>query len=123
MSEFRYQLRRFQRFSEHAARAHGVTSLQYLLLLHVKGYRGRDYASVGELAERLQAHPHGVVALISRCERRGLVVRRASRTDRRKVEVRLRMKGERLLSRLARLHRMELKASFRGTRLAVIEGG
>lgn len=114
MSEFRYRMRRFQRFSEHAARSRGVTPLQYLLLLHVKGYPGRDYAGVGELAERLQAHPHGVVALVSRCERRGLVRRRTGRTDRRKVEVRLSSKGERLLLQLALLHRAELKSSFRG---------
>lgn len=112
LSEFRYQMRRFQRFSERAARSHGVTPLQYLLLLHIKGYRGRDYAKVGELAERLQAHQHGVVALISRCEKRGLVVRRTSKRDRREVEVHLRKKGERLLVRLASLHRSELK-SFR----------
>ncbi len=54
LSEFRYRMRRFQRFSEQAARSHGVTPLQYLLLLHIKGYPGRDYAYVGELAERLQ---------------------------------------------------------------------
>src|ERR1700692_1724541 len=78
LSEFRYQMRRFQRFSERAARSHGVTPLQYLLLLHIKGYPGRDYAYVGELAERLQAHAHGVVALITRCESRGVVKRRPS---------------------------------------------
>ena len=109
LSEFRYQLRHFQRFSEHAARSHGITALQYLLLLHIKGYRGREFANVGELAERLQAHPHGVVALISRCEKRGLVVRRQSKRDGRAVEVHLRKKGERLLVRLATLHRAELK--------------
>jgi hypothetical protein len=42
----------------------GITSLQYLLLLHIKGYPGRNFANVRELAERLQAKPHGVVALI-----------------------------------------------------------
>jgi hypothetical protein len=36
LSEFRYQMRRFQRFSERAARSHGVTPLQYLLLLHTR---------------------------------------------------------------------------------------
>lgn len=120
MSEFRYRMRRFQRFSERAARSHGITSLQYLLLLHIKGYRGREYAGVGELAERLQAHPHGVVALVSRCERRGLVIRRVSKADRRKVEVHLRKKGERLLRKLAALHRMELKSSFRDALPAVL---
>src|ERR1700737_4889637 len=85
LSEFRYQMRRFHRFSERAARSHGVTPLQYLLLLHLKGYPGRDYANVGELAERLQAQPHGVVALITRCEARGFVQRRPSERDSREV--------------------------------------
>src|SRR6266849_5321055 len=101
----------FQRFSERAARSHGVTPLQYLLLLHIKGYPGRDYAYVGELAERLQAQPHGVVALVTRCESRGLVQRRPSERDGREVEVHLLPKGEHLLIRLASLHRAELKAS------------
>lgn len=122
LSEFRYQMRRFQRFSERATRSHGVTPLQYLLLLHVQGYPGRKYASVGELAERLQAQPHGVVALISRCERRGLVARRTSKGDRRKVEIHLRAKGERLLVRLASLHRSEFK-TFRKAFSAVLRDG
>ena len=71
LSQFRYQLRRFLRFSEQVTRRHGITPLQYLLLLHVKGFQDRDWATVGELAERLQAHHHGVVALISRCETAG----------------------------------------------------
>ena len=113
LSEFRYQMRRFERFSERAARSHGVTPLQYLLLLHIKGYPGRDYAYVGERAERLQAQPHGVVALITRCEARGFVQRRPSERDGREVEVHLLKKGERLLVKLAALHRAELK-SIRG---------
>ena len=80
LSEFRYQMRRFERFSERAARSHGVTPLQYLMLLHINGYPGRDYVYVGELAERLQAQPHGVVALITRCEERGESTRQARRT-------------------------------------------
>ena len=110
LSEFRYQLRRFERFSERAARAHGVTPLQYLMLLHLKGYPGREYANVGELAERLQAQPHSVVALINRCEKRGLVRRCASARDGREVEVHLLEAGERLLVELAALHRSELKS-------------
>lgn len=113
LSEFRYQMRRFERFSERAARAHGVTPLQYLMLLHIKGYPGREYAHVGELAERLQAQPHGVVALISRCVALGLVLRRPSERDGREVEVHLLEQGERLLHRLASLHRAEIK-SIRG---------
>ena len=113
LSEFRYQMRRFERFSENAAQTEGITPLQYLLLLHIKGYPGRDWATVGELAERLQAQQHGVVALVSRCEAAGLVRRKASELDRRRVEVHLLPAGEAVLLRLAAVHRAELQ-SLRG---------
>lgn len=108
LSDFRYQLRRFLRFSEELTHQHGITHLQYLLMLHVKGYQGREWATIGELAERLQAHHHGVVALVSRCEKLDLVFRKQSEADRRGVEVRLTAKGETLVDGLARLHRDEL---------------
>jgi DNA-binding MarR family transcriptional regulator len=108
LSHFRYQLRRFLRFSEEVTRKQGVTHLQYLLLLHIKGYPDREWATVGELAERLQAHHHGVVSLVSRCENLGLVARKQSEADRREVEVHLTAKGARTVERLARLHRDEL---------------
>ncbi len=110
LSEFRFQLRRFERFSEDAVQAFDVTPLQYLLLLHVKGFPGRDFATVGELAERLQAKPHGVVALVTRCEEHGFVERRQGSADRRQVEIHLLAAGEKLLRRLAELHRTELQS-------------
>jgi len=110
LSEFRYQMRRFERFSENAAHAEGITPLQYLLLLHIKGFPGRDWATVGELAERLQAQQHGVVALLSRCEAAGLVERRPNALDRRKVEVHVLPAGEEVLVRLAAIHRAELQS-------------
>ncbi|WP_213308619.1 MarR family winged helix-turn-helix transcriptional regulator [Paraburkholderia sacchari] len=110
LSEFRYQMRRFERFSEQAAQGEGITPLQYLLLLHVKGYPGREWATIGEIAERLQAQHHGVVALVSRCEALELVERRVSERDRRQVEVHLLDGGEKLLARLAELHRAELQS-------------
>ena len=113
LAKFRYQLRRFLRFSEEVTRENGVTVLQYLLMLQIKGFPGRDWATVGELAERLQAKHHGVVALISRCEAAGLVVRNASTDDRRRVEVTLTKRGERCLDQLAQLHWNEL-VSLRG---------
>ena len=108
LADFRYQIRRFVRFSEEVTRQNGVTPLQYLLLLHVRGFPGRDWASVGELAERLQAQHHGVVALISRCEKLGFVERRQSSEDRRRIEIHLMKNGEKVLNKLARLHRAEL---------------
>ncbi len=110
LSEFRYQLRRFLHFSERAAKSEGLTPLQYLLMLHVRGFPGREWASVGELAERLQMQHHGVVALTTRCERAGLVVRRQSTVDRRQMEVHLLPAGEDALARLASLHEAELRS-------------
>jgi DNA-binding MarR family transcriptional regulator len=110
LSEFRYQMRRFERFSEQAAQGEGITPLQYLLLLHIKGYPDRNWATIGELAERLQAQHHGVVALVSRCEALELVRRKISDTDRRQVEVHLLKAGEQVLARLAEMHRAELKS-------------
>lgn len=108
LARFRYQLRRFLRFSEELTRRTGITPLQYQLMLQIKVFRGREWATVVELAERLQAKHHGVVALISRCELAGLVVRKDSRSDMRRVEVELTKKGERCVEKLARLHRAEL---------------
>ena len=108
LSEFRFQIRRFERFSEDIVQTFGITPLQYLLLLHIKGYPGREFATVGELAQRLQAKPHGVVALVTRAEERGLVERRQSEVDKRRVEIHLLPEGEQVLTRLAELHRTEL---------------
>ena len=108
LSNFRYQLRRFLRFSEELTRQHGVTHLQYLLLLHLKGYANREWATIGELSERLQSQQHGVVSLVTRCEKLGLVYRQQGKTDRREVEVHLTVAGEKKLQKLAREHRDEL---------------
>lgn len=108
LAAFRYELRRYLRQSEELTRRHGITPLQYQLLLHVKGFPGREYASVTELAERLQAKHHGVVSLVTRSEAAGLVERRISDQDRRLVHVYLTAKGEQKLARLADLHRREL---------------
>ena len=108
LADFRYRLRRFLRFSEEVTQAQGITPLQYLLLLQVKGFPGRDWATIAELAERLQAHHHGVVALTSRCEKSGLVARRPGRDDKRCVEVSLTPKGAELLQQLALLHKEQI---------------
>jgi DNA-binding MarR family transcriptional regulator len=104
LSLFRWRLRSFLRFSEDAAREAGITVLQYQLLLHVCGFPGRDWATVSEIAERLQAQPHGAVALVTRCEELGLVKRKPSKRDRRQVEVHLLAKGRKFLEQLAFEH-------------------
>lgn len=108
LSNFRYQLRRFLRFSEQISRKQGVTHLQYLLMLHIIGFPGRKWATISELAERLQSHHHGVVSLVTRCEKLEIVFREQGQTDRREVTVHLTPKGEKILGKLARLHADEL---------------
>jgi DNA-binding MarR family transcriptional regulator len=131
-SQFRYELRRFLRFGEEASRAAGVTAVQYHLMLHTQAFPGRDWASIGELAERLQTAPHGVVALVSRCEEAGLVRRQQHAADGRLVEVHLTAKGRRIVERLAAQHQAQLgglaavtaaaRASS-GVGESVVEGG
>jgi len=108
LAHFRYGLRRFLRISEDLCRARGLTPLQYQAMLQIAGHPERDWITIGELAERLQAQPHGAVSLVSRCEANGLVRRRVGRTDRRQVEVHLTAKGKNAVQALALLHEPEL---------------
>ena len=109
ISRYRYRLRRFLRISEKLCKDQGLTPLQYQLLLHIKGFPDRDWATISELAERLQAQHNGVVALIDRCEKLGLVGRRPGRNDRRIVEIHLSTEGEAMLASVAARHRDELQ--------------
>jgi DNA-binding MarR family transcriptional regulator len=113
LSNFRHRLRHFHRASELLCKRQGVTPLRYQLLLHVMGFPGRDWATGGELAERLQAHHHGVVALVNRCEGLRLIERRSGRTDQRLVEIHLLPKGQRLVDRLATQHAGEVQTLVR----------
>jgi DNA-binding MarR family transcriptional regulator len=110
LSNFRRQLSHFLRFSERAARAAGLMPTQYLLLLHVRGFPRRDWASVGELAERLQSSPHGTAALVGRCVALRLVSKRRSSEDARRVEVHLTPQGRKLVAKIAARHRDELQS-------------
>ncbi len=107
---FRYQLRRFLRFSEKAARGHGVTPQQHQLMLGIAGYVDCDRATISELAEFLQEHHNSVVELVSRAVRSGLVRKEQDTEDRRCVFVSLTPRGEVVLSKLAKLHRYEVES-------------
>ena len=109
LAAFRYQLRLFLRFSEELCQKCDITPLQYQMLLQIKGFPSREWASVSELAERLQAKHHGVVALVSRCESLNLVRRQTSTADLRQVEVHLTTQGQDVVNRLALQHRDELQ--------------
>src|SRR5919204_6256737 len=101
LADLRYQIRRFLRVREVAARAAGVEPQQYLALLQIKGLAGYEAATMSVLAERLQIRHHAVVQLVDRLVRGGMVERRRDGRDRREVVVRLRPRGEKVLKRLA----------------------
>lgn len=109
LSEFRFQLRCFERFSEDAVQTHGITPLHYLLLLHIKGYPGRSLATVNELSMRLQVDSQCLAHLLDHCEKNGFVQSHPADGDQRQVEIQLLEKGESVLAQLAALHRAELR--------------
>ena len=109
LARFRFGIRSYLRFSEVTVRRHGVTPQQYQLMLALKGFPGRDWAVVRELADRLQLRHHSVVELVDRAQREGLVERAPDPDDARAVRVLLTDRGEQLLARLSSLHRDELR--------------
>ena len=105
---FRYQLRRFLRFSEKAARKCGVTPQHHQLLLGVAGFTGRNSANLSELADFLQERHNAVVGLVERAAVKGLVRKAHDPRDRRVVIVTLTALGARKLAKLSRLHHEEV---------------
>lgn len=116
LAALRRALRVFLRFSRDAARAAGLTPQQHQALLAIKGYPGREFVSIGELAESLQLRHHSVVGLVDRLCGRRLVLRAHSTADRRRVEVRLTPKGEACIERLSAAHLRELRQLGPGIR-------
>ena len=108
LAEFRYQLRRFLRFSEQAARAAGLEPQQHQLLLALMGLPEGKKATIGTLAERLQLAHHSTVELVDRLVERGFIQRSRDEADQRKVLVTLTPQGEEVLRNLSLSHRDEL---------------
>jgi DNA-binding MarR family transcriptional regulator len=111
LAEFRYQIRRFLRFSEQKARSIGLEPQQYQLLLAVKGLPEDKRATVGELAERLQLQHHSTVELIDRLVERNLVRRERDEHDQRRVFVLLTQQGEEQLHQLSQFALTELRST------------
>ena len=111
LAEFRYQIRRFLRFSEQAVRPAGLEPGQYQLLLAIKGMPEGVRPRIRELADRLQIQHHSAVELINRLEAGGYVRREPAAEDRREVLLALTQKGERVLGELALHHHEELRSA------------
>ena len=108
LAEFRFQIRKFLRFSEQAVQAAGLERGQYQLMLAIKGMPAGVRPRVRELATRLQIQHHSTVELINRLEAGGYVRRERAQDDKREVLLALTTKGERLLAELALHHHEEL---------------
>ena len=109
LAAFRRTLREFLRFSEHAAKQAGLTARHYQALLMLRGRDGGKYASIDDLAQELLIKHNSAVGLVDRLAHEGLVARRRAAADRRRVELRLTAKGQRVLAKLATVHRVELR--------------
>lgn len=109
LANLRYVLRRFARLTELEGRKVGLTPQQYQLLLAIKGFPGRDWVSITELAERLQIRHNAVIGLVNRAAQRNLVRRDhdPEHPDRRIVKVSLTPEAEALLRKLAAALRSE----------------
>jgi DNA-binding MarR family transcriptional regulator len=111
MAELRYQIRRFLRFSENAARQAGIEPQQHQLLLAVRGLPDELKPTIGVLAERMQLQHHSTVELIDRLVERGFLFRLRSTDDKRQVLVKLTHNGEEFLKRLSLHHLQELQSA------------
>jgi DNA-binding MarR family transcriptional regulator len=110
MAELRYQIRRFLRFSENAARQAGIEPQQHQLLLAIRGLPDGTKPTIGALAERMQLQHHSVVELVDRLVERGFLLRLRATDDRRQVLVKLTREGEEFLEKLSRHHLQELQS-------------
>jgi len=108
LADFRHRLRRYLHFSEAAAGKAGLTAQQYHALLALRAQRPEE-ATVGYVGRSLIIRQNSAAELVDRLVRQKLVRRRESAADRRRLELTVTARGTRILDRLARIHREELR--------------
>jgi len=86
-----------------------LTSQHYQAMLILRGWPDGQPISINELAKQLMVKHNSAVGLVDRLASNDLVIREQSTVDRRKVELRLSARGRRVLTRLAAMHRGELR--------------
>ena len=111
LAEFRYQIRRFQRFSEDVARQVGIEPQHHQIMLAIKGRPADEEPRIAYLAERLQIQHHSAVELLDRLANKGLITRTRSSEDRREVFVKLTPRGEQVLAELTQHTSAELRSA------------
>jgi DNA-binding MarR family transcriptional regulator len=104
LGRFRKGLREFLAFSQQSAREHGLSAQQHQALLAIRSHRGPEAMSVGDLAACLLIRNHTAVELVGRLVERGLVARRRSPGDRRRVLLELQPAGAQVLEAISILN-------------------
>jgi len=108
LAEFRFQLRKFLRFSEVAAEGAGISVQQYQMLQVIAAVPEGQGASISYLADRMILRHNSAVELVDRAVRAGVVRRESDDEDLRRSIVRLMPEGEKVLEQLIPSHLDEL---------------
>lgn len=109
LAEFRYQIRKYSRYMEEAARSCGYHPQQYQLLLAIEGLPDGKAPTIKTLAERMQLNHNSTVELVDRCEKRGLLRRTHDGVSRREVTLVPTSAGMRMMEDQANASRAELR--------------
>lgn len=109
LAEFRFQVRKYLRYMEENARAHGHHPQQYQLLLAIEGLPDGKRPTIKTLADRMQLNHNSTVELVDRCEKRGLLRRTREGTTRREVTLTPTLAGMRMMEDQANASRAELR--------------
>jgi len=108
LAEFRFQLRKFLRFSETASEAAGISVQQYQMLQVIAAMPEGQGASISYLAERMILRHNSAVELVDRAVRAGMVRRESDDEDLRRSIVKLMPEGEKVIQQLIPLHLAEI---------------
>lgn len=120
---FRCSLRQFWSRADVEARKLGIPPQQHHVLLMVAGHREPEGITIGQLTDCLALKTHTVVELVARLDEAGLLQRRNSPIDRRRILISLTDDARDKLGRLSEAHAQELRdmGPFLRERLAELQ--
>ncbi|WP_222432262.1 MarR family winged helix-turn-helix transcriptional regulator [Leekyejoonella antrihumi] len=104
----RTRLRKFEHWSAGQAAAMGLTGSQHQLLLAIRGHRGPEGPTIGEVADYLLVRHNTAVELVNRTQELGLIERVRDDVDHRVVRLTLTDEGRKRLNALSAEHIEEL---------------
>jgi DNA-binding MarR family transcriptional regulator len=110
LAAFRYAMRKFLRFSKEVLADAKLTPEQYEALLAIKTRARPNGLNVRDLSDRLQVKHHTAVSLLNKLAARRFVAKKQAWQDRREVQIKLTPLGKSILTRMAAIHRRELRS-------------